>query len=371
MLFNYTYISHEVEKLQEFLDFLFEDVWLPAEGDFDAEKLKGNKGLYDFYINNHFIDYDISNTINNKEGIAANFFNSSVEKIFNAFANINDDNFKLELIDYYFNNNNIKEICSNPNLPILTYKNLKAKQAILGNELKSFYSKLYGKASPFNLKYFGSLNTKSLPSHYKAFFTLNNEGKCPFCGIKDLKGIHHTKKEAYDHYIPKGKFPFNSINFKNLAPMCNDCNSSYKGEELVIGEMTNRNKAFYPYTKSQPHISGFNFSLSLKTTKILSIKPKDIDLDIQLAGFNEEIKAWKRVFGIDERYKALLCNKSEGITWFNSIVDGYNSAKAQGSTLTKKQYLEAQIIDAKFTPLSSYGFLKSVFLEECESMGLF
>ena len=42
MLFNYTYISHEVEKLQEYLDFLFEEVWLPAEGDFDAEKLSYN-----------------------------------------------------------------------------------------------------------------------------------------------------------------------------------------------------------------------------------------------------------------------------------------------------------------------------------------
>jgi hypothetical protein len=371
LLFNYTYISHEVEKLQDYLDFLFNEVWLFAEGDFDAEKLKGNKALYDFYINNHFIDYDVSNDINNDEGVAANFFNSSIEKIFKAFAAINDDNFKLELIDYYSNNNNIEEICSNPKLPILTYKALKAKQETLGKELKSFYSKLYGKESPFNLKDFGSLKTKSLPAHYNAFFTQNNEGKCPFCGIKDLKGIHHTKKEAYDHYIPKGKFPFNSINFKNLAPMCNDCNSSYKGEDLVIGEMTNRNKAFYPYGTSQPDIKDFNISIKLKTSDILKIKPKDVVLEIKLTGFDEEIEAWKRVFGIDERYKALLCGKNVGIDWFQMINEGYINAIAMGQTFTKKEFLDMKLFETKANLLAEDGFLKSVFLEECESMGLF
>ncbi len=371
MLFNYTYISHEVEKLQEYLDFLFEEVWLPAEGNFDAEKLKDNKQLYDFYVNNHYVDYDVSNDINNDEGVAANFFNSSIEKIFKAFAAINDDDFKLELIDYYSNNNNIEEICSNPKLPILTYKDLETKQKTLGKELKAFYEKLYGNNSPFNLKDFGSLKTKSLPSHYNSFFTQNDEGKCPFCGIKDLKGIHHTKKEAYDHYIPKGKFPFSSINFKNLAPMCNDCNSSYKSTKLVVGKMANRNKAFYPYATSQPDIKDFQISLKLKTSDILKIKPKDVELEIKLTGFDEEIEAWKRVFGIDERYKALISSKNVGIDWFQMVNEGYKNAIAIGQTLTKKEFLDMKLFEAKYNLKAENGFLKSVFLEECESMGLF
>ncbi|WP_231563322.1 HNH endonuclease [Salegentibacter sp. Hel_I_6] len=353
------------------MDFLFEDVWLPAEGDFVAEKLKGNKKLYNFYINNHYLDDDSKDEQKKKIGKTATFFNSSIEKIFKAFAEIDDDDFKLDLIDYYSNNNNIQEICTNPKLKILTYQDLEVEQKILAREIKSFYSKLYGKESPFNLKDFGSLKTKSLPSHYQEFFTHNTEGKCPFCGIKDLKGIHHTKKEAYDHYIPKGKFPFNSINFKNLAPMCNDCNSSYKGEDLVIGEISNRNKAFYPYKTSQPDIKDFQISLKLNNPDILEIQPDDIELEIKLNGFDEEIEAWKRVFEIDERYKALLCNKSEGIAWFNMVVDGYDNAVAQGYTGTKKDFLNMKLFDTNHTPLSGYGFIKNPFLEECESMGLF
>lgn len=371
MLFNYTYITHDIEKLQGYLDFLFTDVWLFAEGDFDAEKLKKNKELYAIYLELDKVDFDPENAKKNEKGKSAYFFNSSIEKIYKAFADINDDAFKLELIDYYSNNNNIEEICKNPKLPVLTYDDLKSKQATLQKELKTFYGNLYGSESPFNLSDFGSLKTKLLPTHYKEFFSSNKNGKCPFCGIRDLKGIHHTKKEAYDHYIPKGNYPFNSINFKNLAPMCNDCNSSYKGTKSIIGTTTNRNKAFYPYSNSNPAITDFKITIDLNSNDILNLEPKDLGLKIESVGFDEEIEAWKRVFGIDERYKALLCNESEGITWFTSIIDGYNTAKALGSTLTKEQYLESQIIDAKHIPLSSYGFIKSVFLEKCESMGLF
>jgi 5-methylcytosine-specific restriction endonuclease McrA len=371
VLFNYTYISHDIEKLQGFLDFLFLDVWLYADGTFDANKLKGNKELYDIYLELDKVDFDPANAKKNEKGKSAYFFNSSIEKIFKAFAAINDDKFKEELFECYINNNNIESICKNPSLPVLTYEDLKLQQEDLHNELKAFYSKLYGNESPFNLKDFGSLKTLILPTHYQEFFSSNKKGKCPFCGIRDLKGIHHTKKEAYDHYIPKGNYPFNSINFKNLAPMCNDCNSSYKGTKSIIGTTANRNKAFYPYASSHPAITDFTIRIDLKSTDILNLEPKDLDLEIKSNGYDEEIKAWKEVFGIDERYKALLCNESEGITWFTSIVDGYITAKALGSTLTKEQYLESQIIDAKHVPLSSYGFIKSVFLEECESMGLF
>jgi hypothetical protein len=371
VLFNYTYISHEVEKLQKYLDFLFEEVWLPAEGNFDAEKLKDNKQLYDFYVNNHYVDYDVSNDINNDEGVAANFFNSSIESIFKAFSDIDDDDFKLNLIDYYSNNNDIESICLDKKLPVLTYTELIAEKEILGNELKKFYGKLYGKGSPFNLDYFGFFTKKMLPNHYKEFTTKNNNEKCPFCGIEKLKGNNHKPREAYDHYIPKGDYPFNSVNFKNLAPMCNDCNSSYKGTKSIIGTTANRNKAFYPYASSHPAITDFTINIGLKSTDILNLEPKDLDLEIKSDGYDEEIKAWKEVFGIDERYKALLCNKREGIAWFNMIVDGYNNAIALGYIGSKKDFLDIKLFECKHTPLSGHGFIKSVFLEKCESMGLF
>jgi hypothetical protein len=253
---------------------------------------------------------------------------------------------------------------------VITYTEVIEKDKVLGDELKKFYEKLYLNSSPFNLADFGVFYDKLRPDHYEKFFTSNNIGKCPFCGIKDLKGIHHTKREAYDHYIPKGNYPFNSINFKNLAPMCHECNSGYKGTKSVIGTSV-RNKAFYPYSAGEPVMKNYNFDIKLKSTDVLKLEAKDIELKIELDGFEEEVEAWKRVFGIDERYKALLCNNNEGITWFNSIVDGYKSALAQGHTFTREQFLDLKLFDAKQYPLSGNGFLKSAFLETCASMNLF
>src|ERR1035441_1462629 len=57
-----------------------------------------------------------------------------------------------------------------------------------------------------------------IDAHYKAFVTENKEGKCPYCGCGDIKGVHHSRRDAYDHFLPKGTYPFNSVNFRNLAP---------------------------------------------------------------------------------------------------------------------------------------------------------
>lgn len=43
------------------------------------------------------------------------------------------------------------------------------------------------------------------------------------CQPCDINGVHHTKREAYDHYRPKPLYPFNSVNFRNLAPACHEC----------------------------------------------------------------------------------------------------------------------------------------------------
>ncbi len=45
-----------------------------------------------------------------------------------------------------------------------------------------------------------------IDARYKDFICENNEGKCPHCAYGDIKGLHHSKREAYDHFLPKGTF---------------------------------------------------------------------------------------------------------------------------------------------------------------------
>ena len=174
-------------------------------------------------------------------------------------------------------------------------------------------------------------------------------------------------------------YPFNAINFKNLAPMCHECNSTYKLTKKPIYKNDSNNidplqrekvrsYSFYPYSNKQPELT---FKLELKSDKIDKLIPKEIELIIESKGNEEQVESWKRVFGLDERYKALLCSPSAGKAWINSIIDGYNSAVAQGSSLTRKQYYESQLIDAKHNLISEIGFLKGVFLESCDEKGLF
>jgi hypothetical protein len=39
------------------------------------------------------------------------------------------------------------------------------------------------------------LQIGEIDAHYAAFVAENNEGKCPYCGYGDIKGVHNTKRE--------------------------------------------------------------------------------------------------------------------------------------------------------------------------------
>jgi hypothetical protein len=366
MLFTYKYIKHDIEKLQGFLDFLFYDVWLVAEGDFDAEKLNSNPDLKQIYIDFGNADF--------KWG---NFFNSSIEQIYSEFEKIKDDNFKLELIDLYDANNNVEVLCNDKSKLPISYAEIKARYSDLEKAINDFYSKLYGTESPFNLDAFGQLNKKLIPSHYEAFMTDNNEEVCPFCGILPIKGNNHSYREAYDHYLPKGLYPFNALNFKNLAPMCHECNSTYKLTEDPIYEdykkidplkkEDNRQLAFYPYSENHPEVE---IKIELTTRDIKNLKPSDIKLEIKATGIEEQIESWKRVFGIEERYLALLCAKHGAKEWFIDVYDDFENAKELSDIEKAEEYYGKVIRATERNNKSGKMILKRKFLEECKDKGL-
>lgn len=54
---------------------------------------------------------------------------------------------------------------------------------------------------------------------------LDDFAQCPYCGINEPKTL--------DHYIPKESHPEFSILPLNLIPICNQCNSTYKGTKFL------------------------------------------------------------------------------------------------------------------------------------------
>ncbi|RIW04511.1 hypothetical protein DS957_023465, partial [Vibrio harveyi] len=49
MLFTYTYVPHQMEKMQEFIDFIFHEVWCkaPTKGSYCLELYEANPELND------------------------------------------------------------------------------------------------------------------------------------------------------------------------------------------------------------------------------------------------------------------------------------------------------------------------------------
>ncbi|WP_412461165.1 HNH endonuclease [Pseudomonas sp. SC11] len=215
----------------------------------------------------------------------------------------------------------------------------------------------------------------NIDEHYKSFVQVNSQGKCPFCGINDLFIEYHTKREAYDHYLPKAIYPFNSINLKNLAPSCHHCNSSYKSTKNPAyspkdpAGVMSRRKAFYPFS-TIPYSIGLE--VKLLHADIKNLVPSDIDLSFSPPMLTEEISTWKDVYGIEERYRAKFLSPSAK-AWLEEVLteQRWHSETAGVKGRTPEAYLEAVTCHASNFPYANENFLKHGFLQACKAVGMF
>ena len=273
MLFPYQYVPHNMEKMQDYINFIFDEVWCKAKDqDYDIEALfADNDDLKQLIIELH-----------TSEVKGADFFLTGLQLVFRDFKLLSDCEL-LSIKDWYSANNNIELAClADPSVTPVTYLEVSVLSEDLARHLKDFFKNLYSQS-------FLSLSSVSsrigeIDNHYQTFMEKNKSGKCPFCGLNDLKGIYHSKREAYDHFLPKGKYPFNSINFRNLVPACHECNSTYKlsidplyyGKDPLLKQTGNRRKAFYPYSTSMSY--SINLNIGINTQNWSQITSDNITL---------------------------------------------------------------------------------------------
>jgi hypothetical protein len=360
MLFSYTYVPHSMDKMQDFIEYIFFDVWCKApEGlPFGFELFDGKPDLKTVMVAFHYSDAK-----------GADFFNGSVERIYHLFASLSPvqiDQFRI----WFTGNNDIAGLCRNdPAVAIARYNDLECLHKPLATALAIFFKGLYDK-DLLNLAVLKAA-IGGIDDHHKKFTGVNKQGKCPFCGITDIKGIFHSKREAYDHYLPKGKYPFNSINFRNLAPACHECNSTYKlskdplynAKDPLLAATGGKRKSFYPYQESL-HTIELNIALSTQDWTI--IKPDDVHFTIGPDKYREEIATWLDVFSIEERYKAKCCGESDGMYWIEQVLDEW-----QNDGKKPEEYLSTLARQARINPYAEANFLKQPFLEACRKSGLF
>jgi hypothetical protein len=347
MLFNYRYVTHNIEKFQSWLDHLVKNVWCRNSGRFSLDLL-------------HPDLKDAVEEIAKDKRIKKDYLAGPIRKIDGLIQGQLSAAQRAQLSTWYDNNNDVEALCGNdPQKAPGTYVDIGAINADLAKELKELCDSLFTEVIQLQAV---TSRTAKIDAHYDAFVRENVENKCPYCGYGDIKGQYNSKREAYDHFLPKHTYPFNSVNFKNLAPMCHECNSSYKLQKDPVQHLNGgrRRKAFYSYATIA---SGIAIDLTLATSDIDKLCPSDIILTVTAPGRDEEVESWMEVFGIEERYKAKCCGKNDGMVWLTSVIE-----ESENCGLTPQEMLKAKIRVAENKPWNDCNFLKKPFLLACQKV---
>jgi hypothetical protein len=353
MLFPFEFMPHKMDKMQSFIDFIFNDVWChaPSGASFDLSLFDGKPELKEVMI-----------LFDHGDTAPGDWFYARIEQIYGLFSTLTIAQI-TQLKSWYRDNNNIEQACANdPTLQMVKYPGLILPDVVLPEQLKIFFKGLY-EPKLLTVK---ALKDKigNIDDHYQQFRHVNIAGKCPFCGLNDLKSADQTKREAYDHYLPKALYPFNSINFHNLAPTCHECNSSYKTtKDPLHNRNGHRRKAFYPFSDTHYHIE---INIQLSHSSWQTIRPDEIQLATGPTQYQEEIDTWKSVYSIEERYKAKCCSKDDGKEWMVQMMDEWIYSEK-----TPDQYLATLARQTARNPYADLRFLKKPFLESCNRAGLF
>ena len=178
-----------------------------------------------------------------------------------------------------------------------------------------------------------------------------------------LDGEFDPTRDAFDHYLPKGTYPFNALNLKNLAPSCNKCNSGHKlAQDPLHDQHNQRRRAFYPFSTSPPDIT---VTVSFTTNDWTMRTKETVHVQIDSSAFLEEVATWKELFGIERRYASKCCSKNGGVDWQNRVLNECITFK-----LTPREMLEAELASAANAPWAQCNFLKKAFLEGLDRSGL-
>lgn len=349
MLFSYQYIHHSMEKMQAFIDYIFDKVWCKASVlDYDISLFDQNRDLKEIIEGFHYT-----------EPKGAEFFVKGIQEIFSLFKTLSLAEIN-QLKIWYHSNNDIEHLCLNdPAVPSVTYSDIIHMNEDLSSELNSFFTGLYSHDF-LSLKALADKIGK-IGDHYKEFVKINRNGKCPYCGLQPIDGEYVHTREAYDHYLPKSKYPFSSINFKNLAPICYKCNSGNKGgKDPLHDKEGNRRKAFYSFNANPYNL---DIDITLNSIDVKDLAPQDVKIIFGPTDFAEELETWNELFSIEERYKAECCSV-DAWYWITQIYE-------ECADKSPSEFLKIKLDNARKYPYSDKNFLRRPFLEACNAHHIF
>lgn len=322
MLRLYKPIEHDIFKLHEMVEYLVTSVWCDACEDPCETMLNADfKILYDNY----------------------DWLKTEVDTIYEKCQTLNDKERKA-IKDAFKINNKIEDLC-NGMKPVY----LDALPAQVKDDLKplliDFYETLLERAKVPGTK----------KDYYEKLIKESNFQYCPGCGLIDFEHEDSIRREAFDHYLPKSEYPFASVNFYNLVPLCYKCNSDRKKTKDPIEK---DRKAFYPFANGEHKIS---ITIAIDNTKDIDKLERD-DLTVNFTGDAEKIETWDWLFDISERYNDKIRPRLK--TFLRELKNRYRQQKKDNPALTFVNIIDKEIELYEDDKYSDWKFLKIPLLQE-------
>lgn len=181
-------------------------------------------------------------------------------------------------------------------------------------------------------------NSWEIDKHYQEFYdNLPSTKVCPFCGINQLSSPKSYRAD-YDHIAFKGDYPLSSINLKNIAPSCCDCNQRFKHSKNVFYKDNGTRRSYvYPYT------SYIDIELDFKGTILpnTDINNAQGRWEVSFIPYNSSVETWEYIYEIKQRYadEVLNVDYKVWIDEFEQEISNY-SEKATNVEQLKAYFLK-------------------------------
>lgn len=326
MLRLYTPIQHDIFTLHNLLEKVVCDVWCKACDDSCDSKLEqAFKDIYHYTYNGNQLRLEI-------------------ERIYEIFKGLTPE-VRTEIRNAFITNNDIESLCNGTN-PVY----LSALPNVIENDIKPLFKWCYETLLE------NKMVAGDKMEYYNELIIHNDFDVCPCCGLIPIESSESIRREAYDHYLPKATYPFASVNFKNLVPLCYKCNSDRKSTKDPIEE---ERVAFYPFSTD-----GHTIQINLNYIADINKENKELnftDLKINLNGQANKIKTWDWLFHIVARYEDKV--KTFSKRFLMEIKRRHERFLQTDNTWTYLNTLDELIEDYQFDYYDDNKFLKIAFLK--------
>ncbi|ERJ61339.1 hypothetical protein [Sphingobacterium paucimobilis] len=275
--------------------------------------------------------------------LARDWVKIAVDEIYEICKELTDDE-RAAIREAFFVNNDVESLCEGAFSPI---------------ELNTLHPVVTERMKPLLVRFYNDLISSREKLVYYNNLVENNENYdfCPCCGLNRIERKESPFREDNDHYLPKAEYPFASVNFRNLPPLCSKCNKKWK---TVKNPFENKRTSFYPF---KPLDNEFEVNVNINdsdSTNFSLLNQSEV-----LIGFNndaDKVDTWDWLFGIKTRYNEEI--RQFSYSELRLLKFKFEKSRKRNHNLTYAEVVSDVVEEYTMDRYDDRKFLKASFLKE-------